>query len=294
MVDLSIIILHYNSISTLTKLLNSIPVIEIIVIDDRSTKDLDRLRYIYSSKKFKHVTFLENRNPNKGAGVCRNIGLDHSSGNWILFADADDFFVENFYKNISKYFNSNYDVVFFKPTSIELDTLNKSDRHIRYETLLLNYSNINNIENETRLRYQYYVPWSKLINKSILIKNDILFDEVIASNDVMFSTKLGYFMNEFEISHDVIYCVTRGTGTLTTNTNMDVFESRIDTHIRYCEFLKQNLEKKEYKILRPNGLGILFNAFKLKLGFNKIISILFQLKKSKVAIFDIKILNPFY
>src|SRR5699024_4102491 len=194
----------------------------------------------------------------------------NSSGEWVLFADADDYFVGDFYGKVSKYFSSNYDVVFFRPTSIELDTDEESDRDTIYENLLLNFSNMNNVENETRLRYQFYVPWSKLIKKSVLIKNDILFDEVIASNDVMCSTQLGYYMNEFEISQDVIYCVTRGTNTLTTNINLDVFESRLKVHIRYCEFLKQNLEKKEYKILRPNGMGMLFDALKLKLGFRKI------------------------
>src|SRR5699024_8659705 len=157
-----------------------------------------------------------NNSIKKGAGVCRNIGLNNSSGEWVLFADADDYFVGDFYGKVSKYFSSNYDVVFFRPTSIELDTDEESDRHTIYENLLLNFSNMNNVENETRLRYQFYVPWSKLIKKSVLIKNDILFDEVIASNDVMFSTQLGYYMNEFEISQDVIYCVTRGTNTLTT------------------------------------------------------------------------------
>jgi len=297
MIELSIIIPHYNSVTTLIKLLNSIPVkknIEVIVIDDRSNNDLEKLEELYSCESFKHVKFLENNSIKKGAGVCRNIGLNNSSGEWVLFADADDYFVGDFYGKVSKYFSSNYDVVFFRPTSIELDTDEESDRHTIYENLLLNFSNMNNVENETRLRYQFYVPWSKLIKKSVLIKNDILFDEVIASNDVMFSTQLGYYMNEFEISQDVIYCVTRGTNTLTTNINLDVFESRLKVHIRYCEFLKQNLEKKEYKILRPNGMGMLFNALKLKLGFRKITYIIIQLKKSRIALFDLKILSPLY
>src|SRR5699024_4703501 len=262
--------------------------------DDKSNKDLEKLRDLYNCRNFKHVKFLENNSSKKGAGVCRNIGLDSSSGKWVLFADADDYFVGKFCETVSAYFNSNYDVVFFKPTSIELDTAKESDRHLDYEKLLLDYSNRKSLENETFLRYKFYVPWSKLIHKNLLIDNEISFDEVIASNDVMFSTKVGYFMNKFHVSDDVIYCVTCGSGSLTTNTNLDVFESRTDVHIRYCEFLKQNLEKNVYKIVRPNGIGILFNAFKLKLGFRKIISIIFQLKRRKVALFDLKLLNPSY
>lgn len=297
MVDLSIIIPHYNSITTLKKLLISIPIkrnVEVIVIDDRSTEDIEEFNHLSSCNKFKHVTFLENRTLSKGAGVCRNIGLSKSVGNWILFADADDFFVERFYGKISKYFNSRYDVVFFKPTSIEIDTGHKSDRHLNYEKLLLNYSRTKSIEDETLLRYQFYVPWSKLIHRDILMNNGISFDDVIASNDVMFSTKLGHYMDEFKVSHDVIYCVTRGLGTLTTNINIDVFDSRTKVHIKYCEFLKNNLDRKRFKIIHPNGTGIIFNAFKLKLGFKKIISILFQLKKSRVTVLDLRLFNPIF
>src|SRR5699024_8730524 len=146
MIELSIIIPHYNSVTTLIKLLNSIPVkknIEVIVIDDRSNNDLEKLEELYSCESFKHVKFLENNSIKKGAGVCRNIGLNNSSGEWVLFADADDYFVGDFYGKVSKYFSSNYDVVFFRPTSIELDTDEESDRHTIYENLLLNFSNMN-------------------------------------------------------------------------------------------------------------------------------------------------------
>lgn len=297
MVDLSIIIPHYNSISTLKKLLNSIPIkenIEVVVIDDRSTKDLEKLKNISSCKRFKHVKFLENRSLEEGAGVCRNIGLSNSTGNWVLFADADDFFVENFYDIICKHLKSSYDVVFFKPISKEIDTGLKADRHLNYEKLLVDYTCTKNIETETLLRYQFYVPWSKLINRETLVKSGIWFDEVIASNDVMFSTKLGHYMKKFKVTHDVIYCVTRGSGTLTTNTNITVFDSRTHVHISYCKFLKENLDYKRYKIINPNGVGILFNAIKLNLGFKKLISILFQLRKNRVTVFDLKFLNPFF
>lgn len=297
MIDISIIVPHYNSTSSLKKLLHSIPVkknIEVIVVDDRSTENFEEFIRMSKQKEFKHVTFMNNKSSKKGAGVCRNIGLSKSTGKWILFADADDFFVENFYEYISEYFNTNYDVIFFTPTSLEIDTGYESDRHIRYEELLLNYTNSKNIKDETYLRYQFYVPWSKLISRQLIMDNEVYFDEVLASNDVMFSTKIGYYMKNFTVCIEKIYCVTRGSGTLTTNADIDVFDSRMDVHIRYCEFLKQNLDTKKYKILRPHGIGILFNAFKLKLGFSKIISIIFYLKQRKIAIFDIRFLNPLY
>src|SRR5690625_3962554 len=108
MMDLTIIVPHYNSTDSLKKLLATIPKrnnIEIIVVDDKSKKK-ERNLYdeLKASQEFSHVMFLLNLTKIKGAGVCRNIGLRCAKGEWVLFADSDDFFVEGFYQIIKKYF----------------------------------------------------------------------------------------------------------------------------------------------------------------------------------------------
>src|SRR5690554_3662855 len=124
--ELSIIIPHFNSPRLLEKLIASIPVredIQIIVIDDNSTVDKEIYqRLVKNTSASHHVLFLKNNSGKKGAGACRNIGLKWSTGHWVLFADADDYFVEGFYQKIKRFFNSEYDVIFFMPTSMELDT----------------------------------------------------------------------------------------------------------------------------------------------------------------------------
>src|SRR5690625_515306 len=215
MKDLSIIIPHYNSAKTLKKLLLSIPKrknIQIIVVDDKSNNELVELNHVKEDDQFNHVQFLNNSTSKKGAGVCRNIGLNHTKGKWVLFADADDYFVKGFYDVVSDFFDSNLDVVFFKPTSVEVNTNKISDRHINYATLVDNYINEANNRSEVRLRYRYFVPWSKLIRYEFLCEENILFEEIIASNDILFSSKAGYYMKDFKVVQNTIYCVTRGFG----------------------------------------------------------------------------------
>ena len=129
---LTIIIPHYNIPHMLKKLLDTIPVrddIQVIVIDDNSNVELE----FYASLiiKYPHVTFLTNETGVNSAGTCRNTGLNHATGRWVLFADADDYFTDDFLSIISEYVESDYDTVYFSPTSIDLTTGNKSDRHVR-------------------------------------------------------------------------------------------------------------------------------------------------------------------
>lgn len=297
MIQLSIIIPHYNSSDTLSKLLDSIPKkeeVQTIVIDDRSDKDINKLNSLISNPKYNNVLFLNNDTKNKGAGTCRNIGLDRADGKWVLFADADDFFCSDFYELVKQYINSDNDVVFFTPTSIELDTGNISNRHEKYENIIKNFSKEKNGNSESALRYCFPVPWSKLIKRDFLVVNGIYFDEVRASNDVLFSTKVGYHMDVFEVSQKIIYCVTRSKGTLTTNISSEVFDSRLSVYISYHHYLKSNLDEKELRLFSFHGRGFIVNAIKYRLGLLKILSTVINLKKNNIGIFDTKLLNPIY
>lgn len=296
MYNLSIIIPHYNSIPSLEKLLNSIPTkndIQIIVVDDKSTVGIDKLNSVIRKYQKGNIIFLKNKTDLKGAGVCRNIGLEVAEGKWILFADADDYFINNFYSVVSSFFETDYDVVFFKPTSIEIDTGKKSDRHVQYEKIIENYKKTKSLKAETYLRYDFVVPWSKLIKRETIIKHNIKFDETLASNDVMFSTKLGHIMEKFCVSDEIIYCVTRNKGSLTMNLNKRIYFDRLSVFIEYYNYLSQRLTKEQMDYLNINGRWLIINAFKYKLPFKKIVSIFILLKKNKIKLFELKLLNPY-
>lgn len=61
---------------------------EVIVIDDGSTDDTQEML----QKSFPQVTYLYQEN--KGVSSARNIGIKHSSGNWITLLDSDDTWIK--------------------------------------------------------------------------------------------------------------------------------------------------------------------------------------------------------
>lgn len=198
--NLSIVIPHYNGSYLLGKLLSTIPKkidIQIIVVDDKS--EVSHLKVIDELNKIYNFEFYKN-NRTKGAGTCRNIGLEKAKGKWILFADSDDFFINKFYQKVSMYFNSKSDVIFFSPTSQYIETGKIANRHLSFKKKINAYMKNDDKKNEFFLRYAYVVPWSRMIKKELINNHKINFDEVRISEDIMFATKVGHFMKKFEVT----------------------------------------------------------------------------------------------
>jgi len=237
-VELSIIIPHYNSPKELKRLLTTIPkeeAIQTIVIDDLSNKDID----IYEQVKVEfgnYVEFYDNRINNKTAGGARNIGLEMAKGTWLIFADADDYFCEDWWNSVKKYLTNEADIIFFPPYSVVEGTKTPSDRHIPYACMA--YSAYDEIRKgklsrrkEIEIRYGWWGPWSKLVKRSLIEKYNIKFDVVKYSNDVKFSSLAGYYAEKIDVAWEYIYCITKGSGTLTTSID-DEKEKEFENNLR--------------------------------------------------------------
>ena len=93
----SIIVPFYNSSSTIRKCLDSLLSqsyrnLEIIAIDDGSDDDSLSIAREYSKKNNLVKVFC---NPKKGVSSARNYGLEKSKGDYIIFADSDDWIDNN-------------------------------------------------------------------------------------------------------------------------------------------------------------------------------------------------------
>lgn len=270
--NLSIIIPHYNSTDSLQKLLRSIGEhqdVQIIVVDDKSNTKLNEFERIKNAFSYGSV-FLVNDSDLKGAGTCRNIGLRYATGKWLLFADADDFFLDGWYETICEYFNSTYDIVYFVPTSQKTNG-SYSKRHVQYA----NYVKSNQNDKDLRLRYCFTPPWSKLIKREMVEQNKVLFEEVRYSNDVLFSIKTGYFAKLITTDNHCIYCVTEDE----TNTSLTRIKSSDSFYIRSIvecekwEYLKKRLDRKSLRIIfRGVFIKRLGVIFKQHYGFQTLVN----------------------
>ena len=252
--DISIIIPYYNNIDGLERLLLSIGFhdnIEVIIVNDYSNKNNDK--YYKLRKKYTALNsfiFYDNNTKKKGAGVARNIGLENATGKWLLFADSDDFFTNDWYNILCEYLNTDIDIIFFSPICNNNFYI-VNNRAIKYKNIIYNYLN-NTSCKELELRYFFDVPWSKLIRKELVDKNNIRFDETLYSNDVMFSTKIGYYAKNIVASIKEFYCVSvDNSNSLTKIKTLESFNIRSMVDLNKHKFLYSRLGNYSYLKYHP-------------------------------------------
>lgn len=283
----SIIIPHYNTPLLLTKLLDSIPRrkdFEVIVVDDMSDKYLDE----YSACKLKYsdhnIRFYNNDSEKKSAGTCRNIGLLHATGKWILFADADDYFVENFLDILLKEKDREEDVIFFFPTSINIITGEIADRHIEFTNILNAYFEDPTEENEIALRFHLVSPCCKMIRRSLITDKNIIFGTSKVANDVLFCRQLGVYADKIAVVKEILYVITLREGSITSFMDNDRFLERTQVFVESTVFVRNHVDHEQYKKIGYNGRYLLHVLRENHLGIRALRSMVCMLWKNGIRI----------
>ncbi|WP_412850302.1 glycosyltransferase family 2 protein [Chryseobacterium sp. PMSZPI] len=99
MLDISVIIPVYNAGEFLEKsVLSALPfeeVQEVVLIEDKSTDHSLEICRRLANEHSKVKLFQHPDKENHGAAASRNLGIEKSSGNFITFLDADDYYLPN-------------------------------------------------------------------------------------------------------------------------------------------------------------------------------------------------------
>lgn len=188
MKKISIILTTYNVEKYIEKCIDSIlrqtfKDFELIIIDDKSTDNtIDIIK-----SKYPNLNLIENEH--LGVANQRNIGIDLSTCDYICFLDSDDYFEDDMLKKL-------YDSIKENKSDLVISGAYKFDDKTN-EQVKLNYMvNENVTKNKVSLNicdltdnlFQLTVAnaWGKLFKKQLIMENNIRFQNLNNSNDVLF------------------------------------------------------------------------------------------------------------
>lgn len=237
---ITVIIPTHNRLEQLTKCIESITNqdyknIEIIIIDDVST---DATRKFYENHKDKRIRYLRNEK-NLGMGLNRQKAFKVATGDFIIYCDDDDYFIDNtYFKDAIKIFQDKEINVICSPSYIHYEEENI------YSLYELNFSKkIKSIDYLKRFQFDLKKPTSTfpaIFRKEVLDKAN--FKDMKMMNDSSIYLK-ALMMGGYTYKNEKIIGVYRVHG------KNDTFNVKADFTIKN---LKE--KKKIYQYIKKNNL----------------------------------------
>lgn len=257
----SIIIPHFNIPNLLVRCLKSIPErddIQVIVVDDQSKgcetymdtiPQLHRMNvefYIVDEKKF--------------AGHARNVGLDHAMGKWLMFADPDDFFFENYISITDRYLNDEADVIYFNFRCCDNDDTSKTMEGSGVKR----FAKYQQTKNELIFRLDFSEPWGKMVKHKFVEENNIRFQETRAHNDLFFGVKVGILAKQIKTVDEPIYWYVYRQGSTGHSVDKESYEKLKDRLFAWNSvqsFLEENGYRTETYLPVKTCIRVIRNDF---------------------------------
>ena len=229
--------------------------VQVIVVDDGSEEEaVAELRGM--EKEFTGAEFLYS-NECLGAGHARNMGLEAAKGDYLIFADADDFFNGCFEDILREYGDRDYDIVFFNANSVDTDTMKPATRSWHVNRMIDRYPE-HEEESMIELRYSFGEPWGKIIKRSIVESNNIRFDETKIHNDTTFSYLVGLYCTKAYVDSRFGYCVTDRVGSVSKKSSYDRLLIRTEVFTRANVFYRDHgIPLFEERGMRPMMMFLL-------------------------------------
>lgn len=193
MAKVSVIVPVYNSEKYLEDCLTSIVEqsfrdIEIICINDGSVDGSLNILNDFAAKDSRIIVINQ---PNSGAAIARNTGLECACGDYISIVDSDDYFdtkmLETLYENSEK---NNSDILITNSYDLDNETQEKT---IPKYHLKLHYlpedKNIFCYKDISQYVFNFTIGWAwdKFYRRDFLQKNNLRFQNIKNTEDAYFS-----------------------------------------------------------------------------------------------------------
>lgn len=239
---LSIIIPTFNVEEVIDKTFNSIKLqtigfdnIEVIFVDDNSTDNTVNILKEYSDK-FNNVKLFRTDENSGYAGKPRNIGLEKSTADYVLFLDGDDQLLVNacevLYEKIRFY---EADLVIGGQINVFEDGIQQHNPPLTYGK----EKHFKNNQNRELLSIRPAIS-AKLFNKFLLTKNNIKFQEGIPGQDLIFLLEsILNSRNTITLNNFYVYYRNLNSDSVTLKLTNDYFYGLFNAYCQVCDLFEK-------------------------------------------------------
>lgn len=261
MIKVSVIIPVYNGEKYIKSCLDSVlnqtlSEIEIIIINDGSKDDTQKILEQYREKYLDKIEIVSKEN--EGQGKARNIGIDLAKGEFVTFVDSDDTIDSNMLQKL-------YDEIKTKEVDLVIcdyyEILNVKEGKRKAKTKLkeeINERKTNKCEKKAilqktgDLKKDYIIsvagPCNKLIKTDILKKNNLRFLENAIYEDIAMIPLIALYTNKIAYVEEPLYNYYIRTGSTMRQTE---FNNKLLSIYTVLETLEKGFQQsglvEEYK-----------------------------------------------
>ncbi len=294
---LSIIIPIYNVEKYIEKCIKSlldndldVSEYEIIVVDDESPDNsLNIVKEL--ANQYSNIKIISQKN--KGLGGARNTGISNSKGEYVLFLDSDDWYLNNTLKNLisiaDKY---NLEILEFAAQGIT------SNGGISFH--FFNSTNQNVLSGVAYYNTIRYLnsACNKLYKRNFLVNNNLFFLEKIFIEDFEFNTRVFFKAKRVMATDYLVAQFLQSENSITRNNDISKKEKVINDFIQIIQitndlYLKEvNSKDRELKLFFEERISFLvstlfFQLLKYKTSYTYKKKIKKQLEQKGLLITDI-------
>lgn len=236
---LSIIIPTYNSNIFLPELLIRLDMlkdVELVFVDDGSQDDTVAVLRNFSENR-KNIQIVTKKH--SGVSDSRNVGIRKSTGKYLMFIDSDDLInsvkLQNNIDNIIENTEDGMDVIAFSSRKQYKIT---DDFFEIVKGLVLNNG------------FYSPSPCSKFYKKSLITKNNILFDtKVSVGEDMLFNLKVLIHSNNIQMENQGFYLYRYNVSSVTKTNGFNIYENHQYFLQDIKELFNRNLHGIEFNKL---------------------------------------------
>lgn len=261
MSKVSIIIPMFNSEEFLDECLNSIrnqsyKNIEVLMMNDGSkdnTKEIAQ-KFADTDKRFKYF-----EHPNMGQGLSRNRGIELSTGDYLLFVDADDYIHTDSVKLLlERIYETSTDVACGEMVRLQVDGTQKLYRSFD----AIQDKVVTNINSEEFYREFIFTgdysphPVAKLFRASLIKKNNIVFadNKRVHAEDRYFQILSLLHIESISFIAEPVYYYIERPGSHSQTAQLNTLEKQLQMVKDYDEHVHSDLHSKVSSLMLFSGV----------------------------------------